>query len=106
MDKQSEINTLSQFVQSLPADTYLADYLAGCVEHFESAIRSDVCESWTWRQQAVAVDIRQARAELHGLKCQVEAEKQSLKQYERAVQRNRDDLDEIRRVANRLACCK
>jgi hypothetical protein len=108
MTKHEEIETLRKFVSAIPQNSYLADFMAESVDHFERQITSDIseCGGWVKRQLTVECDLRQARTELHSVKCQVEAERNTLKATEKVVNRHRDELEEIRRAAVRLAGCK
>lgn len=103
MSKNEELALFRAFLESIPAETYLADYLRGSLEHFEQIMRSDFCLPLADSLRSIEVETRQARAELHHVQCLVMAERETLKSTEKLVARRRDELEDIRRAARTLA---
>jgi len=78
LTKQEEIDTYRHFVESLPPDSYLAEYLDGSVEQVESAIRADL----------PCTPINAARETQHALRSDLD----SIRQEIRDALSERDEL--------------
>lgn len=106
MDKSEEVDTLKRFVESLPRDSYLWDFMSGSIGSFAAQVANDVtypalANIWADR----AAEARAAEQEAKACRKQLDALRRECDQIGRTVARKRDELDEIRRIANRLAAC-
>lgn len=106
MTKDDEIARMAEIVASLPRNSYLAGYMEGAVEHFTDLVRSDLAIPRVNLVRSLETDCRLAEAQLTGLKAQVKAEQDGLRAYQRHLQACKDDMDDLRKVACRLAAVR
>ena len=96
MDKAAESAMLQAFNSLVPRGTYLADYLDGAAEAFESAIRSDIVMPFASSIRETRRELDESAKALAAIKFQIKAEEEKL----RAVRR---DVDYAKRQAAELS---
>ena len=107
MTKDQEITALSNFIQSMPEDSYIRPWLADILPSIESDLRGDMIPFISPRQ--VMKEAANHRAEHQEMLAELNAEKE--RQYEianleskRIIQSSLDRAEEIERTARqRLA---
>jgi len=108
MDKQTEIETLAAFIESLPGDTYLRDWLASVKHDFDRAIRSDIILEASLSEYID--NTNKARSECLELQKAVKAKREELKQLEEASEilsrkywAQKRDFEELTRECRKFA---
>ena len=96
MDKATESAMLQAFNSIVPRGTYLADYLDGSAEAFESAIRSDIVMPFSSSIRETRRELDESAKALAAIKKQIKAEEEKL----RAIRR---DVDYAKRQAAELS---
>ena len=85
LDKESESRLLQAFNSPVPRGTYLADYLDGAAEAFESAIRSDIVMPFASSIRETRRELDESAKQLAALKQQIKAEEEKLRVIRRDV---------------------
>lgn len=90
MDKAAESAMLQAFNSIVPRGTYLADFLEGAAECFESAMLSDMV-------MPIASNVRAVRQELAETQKELAALKQKVKDEEEKLRKTRREADYAKR---------
>ncbi len=85
MDKATESAMLQAFNSIVPRGTYLADYLDGSAEAFESAIRSDIVMPFSSSIRETRRELDESAKALAAIKKQIKAEEEKLRAIRRDV---------------------
>ena len=108
MDKQTEIDTLAAFIESLPQDTYLCDWLSSVKLDFDRATRSDIILESSLSEYIE--ETNKARAECLDIQKAVKAKKEELAQLKEASEilsrkywAQKRDFEELSRECRKFA---
>jgi septal ring factor EnvC (AmiA/AmiB activator) len=105
--KQQEIDYFRAFVQALPKNSYLASMLATAPDMVENDIRNDVAWEPIPRLRDVQRDLRETIKELEErnkkLLDTIKEQEAIVRDLKRQETRHRDDLADIKRIAQRIA---